>query len=269
MPKICPKYTRVAWQHDTDKHRVNVSRLRCGQWSCEFCAKLNRRQWLFHLRRKLPEIGAEWWLVTFTAGGGDMTRWQSYKRLQRGIDVFFKTARRTFGKVEYVRVFERHSSRVALHAHIILWGVTPFVSVGKSRNGKMVYTPLLERAKRKGTWALRTFVKKIAQRSGMGFIADARRVDNVRATRYVTKYLTKDMQAIDIKGLRHIQTTRGIGSPKQDAGAGWYVGYRLNKTDIHGDEQVYDTNTGKLIPHSYWKDGNVYPPLNDKDGNEL
>jgi len=232
------------------------------------CAKINRRQWIFHLRRKLPEIGEDWWLVTFTAGAGDMTRWQSYKRLARGIDVFFKAARRVFGKVEYVRVYERHKKRIALHAHIIVWGLSPFVAVGKSRNGKPAYSPLLQRSGRKGTWAIKTWTKKIAQRSGMGFIADVRRVDHVRAAAYCTKYLTKDLQSIDIPNLRHIQTTRGIGSPKPEKEAGWYVGYRLNKSDIFGDEKVYDTNTGRIIPDSYWKDGNVYPPLNEKNEGE-
>lgn len=260
MALICPKYTKVCWQHDTDKHQVRVSRLRCGQWSCDVCAKINRRQWVYHLRKKLPEIGTEWRLVTFTAIAGENTRWGSYKQLQRGIDVFFKAARRAFGRVEYVRVYERHKTRIALHAHIIVWGLTPFVTVGKSRNGKVVYTGVLSRANHRGTWAIRTFVKKIAQRSGMGYIADVRTVDSERAAGYVTKYLVKDLQSIDIKGLRHIQTTRGIGSPKPEKSEGWYVGYRLSKNSIFGDEVVYDTNKGKIIPDSYWKSHEHYPP---------
>lgn len=266
MPlKICPFYTRVAWQHDDEKRQILLTRIGCGMWSCEFCSKQMKRKWLAKLRKRLPEISDKWWLVTFTAPQASFTHEDSLKRLRRGIDLFFKRARRIWEKVEYVRVYEAHSKRTTVHAHLIVSGLSPFLSVGKSRNGRQVFTPVYIRKGRKGTWALRTFTKKTALDCGMGYIADAKEVDCIRATRYVTKYLVKSLQQLEIKGLRHVQTTQGIGGITAEKTVGWIVGYRLNKWQVYGDETVWDAQRKATVPESYWHDGEVYPPLNEKN----
>jgi len=98
----------------------------------------------------------------------------------------------------------------------------------------------------------------------MGYIADCKPLGGTRhATHYVTKYLTKDAQAIDIRGLRHIQTTRKIGSPKPQRTKALYVGYRLNKRDTWGAESVFDADKRMMVDAEYWQEGDVYPPLNE------
>ena len=266
MLKICPHYTRVAWTHDTDKRQIVLTRIGCGMWSCDFCAKLLKRKWLAHLRKKLPEIGDTWWLVTFTAPSESYTVEDSLKRLRRGIDTFFKRARRIWEEVEYVRVYEGHKFRTTVHAHIVVSGLSEFIGVGKSANGKTVYRALDKRSGYKGTWGLRTFVKKTAQACGMGYIADCRKVNGSRAIFYVTKYLAKEQQQLNVRNLRHVQTTRRIGGIQAEKQAGWIVGYRLNKVQIYGDEKVWDAQRGAIVPDAYWRVGEVYPPLNETKG---
>jgi|SRR5690348_1011199 len=264
MLKICPDYARVAWTHDTENRHVLLTRIGCGMWSCDYCSKLLKRKWLRKLREKLPEISDTWYLLTFTAPQCSYTVADSLKRLRHGIETFFKRARRIWKGIEYVRVYEAHKTRTTIHAHLIVCGITPYVSVGASRNGRQVHNPLLLRRGRKGTWSIRTYVKKTAQACGMGYIADVRRVDVVRATRYVCKYLTKSLQQLTIKGLRHVQTTRKIGGIQGEKQAGWQVGYRINKNQIYGDEVVFDAQRRAIVPNAYWHEGDVYPPLNEK-----
>lgn len=263
MLKICPHYTRVAWQHDTENLQITLTRIGCGMWSCPYCAKLLKRKWLAKLRKALPEISDEWWLLTFTAPQGSYTVEDSLKRLRRGIDVFMKRARRVWGDVQYVRVFEKHQTRTTVHAHIIVSGLTPLLTVATSGNGRKVFTPLLLRTRRKGQWSIRTFVKKAAFDAGMGYIADIRQVDVVRAIRYVTKYLVKDLQQLNVKGLRHVQTTRKVGGIQGEKQAGWIVGYRLNKAQIYGNERVWDAQRQAFVPDAYWRVGEIYPPLHE------
>lgn len=264
MAKICPRYSRVAWTHDTENGQIILTRIGCGMWSCPYCSKLLKRKWLMLFRKKMPAIGDNWWLLTFTAPKESYTHADSLKRIRRGIDVFMKRARRIWEKIEYVRVFETHKKRTTVHAHLIIYGLTPLLSVDTSRNGRKVFTPLLLRTRRKGQWSVQTFVKKAAFDAGMGYIADVRKVEVVRAVEYGTKYLTKDMQQLNIKGLRHVQTTRGIGGITPEKQPGWIVGYRLNKRDIFGKERVYDAQRRAIVPDAYWREGDVYPPLSEQ-----
>lgn len=263
MLKICPRYARVAWQHDTDNLQIILTRIGCGMWDCDYCSKLLKRKWLAVLRKKMPEIGDNWWLLTFTAPEASYTHEDSLKRLRRGIDTFFKRARRIWKGIEYVRVYETHKKRTTVHAHLVVYGLTPLLTVATSRNGRKVFTPLLLRTRRKGQWSIRTFVKKAAFDCGMGYIADCRQVDTVRAIRYVTKYLVKDMQQLTVRNLRHVQTTRRIGGIQGEKQAGWIVGYRLNKVQIYGNERVWDAQRQAYVPDAYWRVGEIYPPLRE------
>lgn len=264
MREICPSYSRVCWYYDAENMRVVVFRLRCGAWKCPVCAVVNRRVWREFLNKRLPKVAGQWWLMTLTARADTRGRIESYKQLQHGIDVLIKRFRRAFGSVQYVRVFEKHPSSDALHAHFIITGLSDYVSVQKSKNGRMCYRCTNFRRGKVGFWALRTFLKKTAQAARMGYIADIKTVSQAgKAIRYITEYLTKETQDIAIKGLRHVQTTRGIGSPKNASKNALYVGYRLNKRDLVAGMAVYDADKRSTVPDAYWQDGNVYPPLKE------
>ena len=179
---ICTRYQRVFWFYDTEKMTIGVGRLRCKQWSCPACAIENRKQWRNFLHGKLPYIASDWRLMTLTASAAQRTRIDSYNALKRGIDVLMKRFNRVFSAyelvevldkktgllkkkkrrigLEYVRVYEKHPTSDALHAHIIISGLKDYVKVEKSGNGKERYIATNFRPSKRGYWTLLTFVKK-------------------------------------------------------------------------------------------------------------
>ena len=94
----------------------------------------------------------------------------------------------------------------------------------------------------------------------MGYMADGKPLSGPLAVNYVTKYLTKDLQGIDIKGMRHVQTTRGIGSPAVESDYQWTVADYATAKDFQPGEAVQDLQTGQTVDADYWNDFNYYPP---------
>lgn len=278
---FCARYSKVAWarprQNDLDavsdsgdigrgrsRARANrvvlFTRLRCRQWDCDYCARQNQRIWRGFLHEKLPEIASDWWMVTLTASSLTRTTMESYKNLQAGIDVLMKRIRRHHGEIEYVRTFERHPSSEAIHAHFIICGLAPYVLTGAWPNHQPGYLAVIERPYRAGCWTVQTYLKKMAHEAGMGYMADGKPLSGPLAVNYVTKYLTKDLQGINIKGMRHVQTTRGIGSPAVESDYQWTVADYATAKDFQPGEAVQDLQTGQTVEADYWNEFNYYPP---------
>lgn len=262
----CRRYSKIAWKYDAEKQRVVMFRLRCWQWSCPYCARENRRAWRNALNAQLPRLSGQWWLMTLTARADTRGRIESYRQLSHGIDVLLKRFKRAFGKVVYVRVFEKHPSSDALHAHFVISGLTDFIKVDRRGNGKYGYIATNFRSGKRGYWALRTFVKKTSQASRMGYIADIEVIQASKSVRYVTEYMTKDAQDFDIRGLRHVATSRDIKSPRQrgkNAGK-LQIGTAIPYSAIPRDFSLLDRDTGEVVSGQYWVENGFYPPVSDK-----
>lgn len=199
-------------------------------------------------------------MLTLTAHSKKRTTEESYKNLQHGIDVFIKRTRRVHGEIEYVRTYEVHPTSAALHAHFIISGLSPFVVPGCWKNLQPGFLAVLERKWRVGVWSLQTWLKRVAHDCGMGYMADAKILDPHLGTNYVTKYLTKEQQDIGIKGLRHVQTTRGIGSPVVQGEYSWQISDHVTARDFDPGESVVDLQTGEVIEAEYWENFDCYPP---------
>lgn len=259
---VCRRYQRVAYAHTAPKEAI-FTRLRCKQWSCAACAKTNQWIWRNWLLKRLPDVSEGWWLLTLTAVPWKRDRWGSMDNIRSNLDRFFKRVRRVFGDIEYVRVFEKHPTSQAIHCHIIICGITPFVAVGCSAKLQPMALGTTTRKGRNGSWAVKTWVKKIAQDVDMGHIADIRRLegDPSRAAWYVTKYLTKSQEDLHVKGLRHVQVTKGIGSPPEsDKGLEWNTAAYITAEMVGHKSTVIDINTGFVIEgDNYWEVKNFYP----------
>lgn len=255
---FCKRFSRIAITRPT-RGKVLLTRLRCGEWSCDYCARQNQKIWRGFLHEKLPLVSAEWQMVTLTASSKTRTAIDSYKNLQSGIDTLIKRIRRVHGSIEYVRTYEKHPSSEALHAHFIMSGLSPFVVPGCWKNLQPGYLAVLVRSWRVGVWTLQTYLKKQAQECKMGYMAHVLPLPSDKAVNYVTKYLTKDLQGIDIKGLRHVQTTRGIGSPKSESEYQWTVSDYVTARDFEAGETVIDLQTGAALDAEYWTDFDRYP----------
>ena len=278
---FCERYGKVAWARpsqderkldapgiDISHHRISshfgklvlFTRLRCGQWNCDFCSQKNQSIWRAFLHDRLPEVEKDWHLLTLTAHSKKRSLSGSYENLQSGIDIFMKRIRRCHGKIEYVRTFERHPMSDALHAHFIISGLSAFCVPGTWGNFCPCFLAVTERTARNGFWSLETYLKSVAFECGMGYMADAAYIPVHAAANYVTKYLTKDLQGIDIKGLRHVQTTRGIGSPAHKSDLSWQVADFVTARDFLPGEHILDLQTGEQVPQSYWEEFDCYPP---------
>ena len=258
---ICLKYAKVAFASTGHKTAL-FTRLRCKRWSCEACAKTNAWVWRNWLLKRLPEVSQDWYLITLTANEETRSRALSMDNIRKHLDAFFKRAKRVFGVLEYVRVYEPHPTSEAVHVHMIVSGVSPYVAVGCSAKLRPMAIGVLVRKGRNGVWALRTWVKINARELGMGYIADARKIegDASRAVWYVTKYLTKEQGNLGIKGLRHVQVTKGIGSPpKMDTDLTWNTAAYIVASMFEPNTAITDLNTGDVIDNNYWEHTGFYP----------
>jgi hypothetical protein len=258
---ICQKYKKVAFASTGHKTAI-FTRLRCKQWSCEACAKTNAWIWRNWLLKRIPEVSEQWWLLTLTANRHKRTAWGSLDNIRSNLDRLFKRVKRVFGGIEYVRVFEKHPTSQAIHCHIIISGLSPYVAVGYSAKLRPMAVGVLKRTGRNGVWSLKTWIKKIAQELDMGFIADIQLIigDAAKAVWYVCKYLTKSQEDLHVKGLRHVQVTKGIGSPQMETlDLVWQTAYYITAKMLVPNASVVDINTGRTIDNNYWEHTNYYP----------
>jgi len=255
---FCPNYTRIAWRLSSPG-QVELTRLRCKQWDCEYCAKLNQEMWRTFLRKKLALMYDDWYHLTLTAHSQARTLATSYSNLTHGIDVLMKRARRVFGKIQYVRVFEPHPTGNALHAHLVIAGLSDYVVPGCAKNLQPQYLAISVRGGYRGVWSVRTWFKKSAQECRIGYQAEIKWCQSHIATRYISKYLTKSHQNIPLKGIRRIQTTRAIGSPQKASDERWNVGTLITPGMFANPVEVHDAQTGETISQYGFLEAGYYP----------
>lgn len=258
--QVCKLYKRVAYAQIAPKEAI-FTRLRCKQWSCDYCAKKNASIWRAFLAGKLPTVSEEWYLVTFTAHSKTRSKQTSLENLRNNIDILLKRASRVFGRLSYVRTFERHPTSEAIHAHYIVSGLSPFVAIGCSKKLQPMAIGITARPYREGIWTVQTWFTNTAYDVGIGYIVDVRMIegDVTRAIWYVTKYLTKEQQDINVRGLRHVQTTRDIGSPKSNQDLTWCTASYITARMFPPNTAIEDINTGQTIDNDYWEVHNFYP----------
>lgn len=264
LMSICKRYIRVAYTTIAPKQAL-FTRLRCKQWTCDYCAQKNARMWQYWLIERLPQVSDNWWLVTLTAHSKRRTTVQSLQNIREKIDTLVKRIKRVFGNdVEYARVFEIHPTSEAVHVHIIMSGLTPFVAFVVNEKAKELTIPLYTRTKYR-CWNVRTWFKKMAFDLGMGYEADVQAFngDISLLAFYVVKYLTKEQGKLNIKHLRHVQVTRGIGKPKFEASYTWETAsYITARTFAEPNTRITDLDTKRVIDNQYWEHTGYYPDDN-------
>lgn len=258
----CTQYHKITYAQ-TEPRAAILTRLRCKKWTCESCAKRNATIWRMHLIARLPTVSDAWYLMTLTAHSKVRTNLASFENIRTKIDTLIKRMKRVWGDdIEYVRTFERHPSSEAVHAHFIISGLTDYVALGCSIKLKPMAIGVITRGHRNGVWTTKTWLKKTTQELGMGYIADIRKIsDNpAHAAFYITKYLTKAQQDLHIPHMRHVQVTRGIGSPQTDeSDLVWQVAYMIQAKDLPAGTNILDLNTGEIINNNYWEMNDYYP----------
>ena len=181
--------------------------------------------------------------------------------IRKSLDAFFKRVKRVFEEIEYVRVYEKHPTSQAVHCHVIICGLSPYVAVGCSAKMRPMAIGVLARNSRNGVWAIKTWIKKTAGDLDMGYIADIKRLEGSpeQAAFYVTKYLTKAQEELHVKGLRHVQVTSGIGSPEKGEDNNWNTAAYIVPQMFAPNTAIKDLNTGDVIDNDYWEKHSFYP----------
>ncbi len=257
----CPYFSRVAYAITGTKTAV-CCRLRCKRWSCEYCSKKNAAIWRAHLKDRLPKVSDEWWILTLTAPPWARSAAASLDSIRTAVEALIKRCKRVFGKdMQYVRVYEKHPTSEAIHSHFIISGLTPYVVTGCSEKLQPMAIGVLTRVGRNGVWSVKTWFKKVCQELHMGRQVDVQLIVGPVETAafYVAKYLSKALQDIKIKGLRHIQTTRKIGKPEEKDSHGWQTAPYLTAYAFEAGTRVTDLQTGEIIDNNYWELKRVWP----------
>lgn len=220
--KYCPRGKAV--RTTDDNGNVLISRTRCKQWDCKYCAVINRKQWRARIMNQV-EIGqnGDWYFWTVTLKPADHKAQsrtdaiiKSLKVWRNNWDKLMKQVRRDLGKMVYVRVFETHKNGT-LHVHMLADktydDVQKVVEINSDQSKNIRHNSPKFRA--------------VLLRYGLGVIHDIKPIEtpetgnngiarNVSA--YVTKYLTKEVQS-DVRQLlrdsgngrvRMIQTSHGF-----------------------------------------------------------
>lgn len=263
MARFCPFFHQVAYK-ETTPGTVMMFRLRCKSWQCEYCAKINRSEWLKHLRKKIPRVADNWWFVTITAHENTRSEELSLNNIRSNIDRLFKRVNRVWSHVDYVRVYEQHKTG-AYHAHMAVSNLSARVQKHTAPNGVDYYRPAIQE-RYIGNIAVRTWWRRTCRSMGMGYKVDVSEVQEVgRVTRYVVKYLTKETQGYYAKGLRRIQTSRRVGSPRRAKDGGWSVGARVFQQVLPPLSHLYDADKKLQVPDAYWQTNLTYPAPNETD----
>jgi len=221
--------------------------------------------WQKFLMEKLPQISDDWWMITLTAHSGTRSAWSSTTNIRVNLDALFKRMRRIWPAFEYVRIYERHPTSQAVHCHIIACSLSPFVQKYLTKKKRPAFRPVWERSGKKGTWTIKTWMKKSAQDLGMGYMADVSppraATENAifYAVKKITDYTTKQSQDLHVPGLRHVQTSRKIGAPPGGGDLVWATGSYLTMGWFAAGSAITDLNTGFVIDNNFWEVHGHYP----------
>lgn len=260
MSSKCDFFSMVTFKATT-ADTVVMARVRCKSWQCPHCAKENRKMWGNFLRKKLPRITSNWWFVTLTAHKSKRDVDTSLANLRTNIDRMFKRVRRIWHDIEYVRVYEVHK-KGAFHAHLLVSGLSAFVQKLETQAGICYYRPAV-RVGKVGYWSVKTWFKRTAYDLEIGYMVDVQALEGVSAAAgYIVKYLTKDAQNFHVKGLRRVQTTTGIGSPRNAGDGTWRCAARVFRQNVPEGARLYDADCKLWISPEYWRDNLTYPKPN-------
>lgn len=186
------------------KSNTSVTRLRCKQWTCEYCAYVNRVQWHMRVMRTLEnwQEHPPFAFMTVTAPQWAHREKKTLRVLQDNANKMLMRIKyhNKWDDFAYVRVLEQHESG-EWHAHyLITWA--------KYWRGDDAYGKTLQ-TDDDLQYANSRFLKKHMAETGHGWKVDwqkirwqydASRTETptvqaaLQVTSYVTKYMTKDIQ---------------------------------------------------------------------------
>lgn len=259
---VCPNVRRLMKSRDYKPGRLTIARVRCKQWTCEFCAQRNLNAWRRHLIKRFQEavFGKSWCFLTITVPPslhGQPVK--SVAVLQQVWKRLYDLLRRKVNeKVSYVYMYEAHKSGT-YHLHALvsighIYDKTPLVFVWRF---PLDHHPL------------QRWLKDTLPALGAGYIVDLRRVysvyglnDGVSAILYSIKYMAKSKEWKNFKKhARRIGVSTDIGGlpkpPKSEFG--WTTVPWLRIEEFYSEGIVHDLSIRRDITKEDFENG-FYPP---------
>lgn len=252
---FCENFNAILLADDTQNNRRLLTRTRCKQWTCKYCAEVNRKQWnarIIDFINKHKDLSWSWFTVT--AHSAKRGAKKSLENLRGLWEKLVKRIKRNFdGKIHYVRVFEKHKDG-SYHIHCIISVHWTELKIRKSKDGK--------------TTSHDVWLDKQIRELGGGFYSHAANFDGQHAgyiAGYVSKYMTKldaDYKA-ELGRIRHIQTSQGWDKLESESELEWQMKSGYYERDLIDDIKLkrptVDIQTGEMMTYDVFDDSYVYP----------
>jgi len=275
--RYCPNFSKSLHNIDIENRLTEIVRTRCKQWSCDYCAPINRRVWLARIGIETEKDTRfkQWYFFTFTLLGKDHRRGiaHSLRVWRDNWNNFATRLRQKFGTSRYIRVFEPHKDNT-LHIHMLTDMYIDDIEIITDKNTS------------RGFRYESATVRDLLVKNGFGYIHDLMPIEHrspetkysSAVAGYVGKYLTKDMQAPirdELKSagmgrVRLIQTSRGWAKlDNLSDGKNWRLGgitFNEFLKMVDDEIEVYDLQLRHYLDHSDFENSLEYPPQAvDKD----
>lgn len=267
---------------------IPFARLRCGMWTCAFCAEKNRSIWRARLINHIMQnIHKSWSWFTLTAHSKARGAFRSIKNLRNAWDKLIKRMKRKYGDFDYVRIFERHKDG-SYHIHCIASLYFDDIAYRVTRNGKKAGVPVpysqwLKKTAIKLKTGMYTHAENFADKFAnieriKGEIAKKEEIDHtvteleIKAMQaglvasYITKYVTKlepEFKA-EIGRIRHIQTSsKWIRPEKEDNPEKWEFKLGIYYKDVDrafdNGQRYVQVDNKYIVTHDDFINTYIYP----------
>lgn len=252
--EFCENFKALAvqkYEGGMDK-RIAV-RLRCGMWTCEYCAMRNRAIWRAKIIHHIFNTDCDWCWFTITAHRYARGAQKSVANLRGAWDALMKRTKRKFGDFQYVRVYEKHADG-SYHIHAIASFNFGDTYIRKSRKKNHTHKKV----------SVSRWLQKNCFELGLGMITHAEDIKKPEfdgeikpvhagyVASYITKYVVKlDAQTKNEFGrIRHIQTSqKWLKKPEFASDGSFEFKYGLYYDDmIHAHENGYRFELNGYIP---------------------
>jgi len=171
----------VGW--DEKQKRALIAHANCDSWTCDECAKRMKDNWLMRAQigiRKFKAEGCQVYFVTLTSHEM-LATWEACERVWRKAwPVLYAALKRKDANLQYLMTPEQHEDgRMHMHA---LWTAN----------------------------VTQRWLKDNARSRGMGYMVDVSQVrSELSASRYLAKYLSKQLGNDVPKRFRRVRTSQG------------------------------------------------------------
>lgn len=250
---FCKKFQAVVTTVDEHGNML-VTRTRCKQWTCSYCAQVNRKQWNARLIDHINKKGGKWGWFTLTAHSNKRGEFKSIKNLRDAWGTLRKRMKRKYGKFDYCRVYEPHKDG-SYHLHCIVSFHFDDLVTRKSKDGKNV--------------SYSKWLSKTAKELAIGWYTHADNVDKNHHGGYVASYISKYITKLSVKEkseigrIRHIQCSQSWAKLTDEKKYSWKLATGVYEKDlddiIEKGGNILDIQTGLSLSYDNFIDTYVYP----------